>query len=292
MTDVRTGNPGFHRKAFGGATVTALSDGYLVLPNEALLGIAPAEAGAMRDAAFRGPRPRSSVNAFLVQSGGRTVLVDTGAGNKAAALAPTLGRLHGSMAEAGVRPGDVGAVLMTHLHIDHWGGLTGDDGAAAFPKAELVLPAAEAGHWLDAARMAAAPDDAKPRFAGAQAAVAPYRDRMRTFEGTDPVLGLTPVPLPGHTPGHTGYLLGDGVARLLIWGDVMHVPDVQASRPEVGIGFDSDPAGAVASRRRALDMAASEGLMVTGMHLHFPGFAHVTRAGGAYALVPELWLAD
>ena len=284
-----TGNPGFHRKSFGGTTVTALSDGYLALPNEALLGIAPAEAKAMRDALFRGPQPRTSVNAFLVQSGGRTVLVDTGAGNKAY---PTLGRLQDSMAAAGVAPGDVDAVLMTHLHIDHWGGLTGDKGAAAFPRAELVLAAGEAAYWLDAAKMAAAPDDAKPRFAGAQAAVAPYRDRMRTFEGTDPVLGLRPMPLPGHTPGHTGYLLEDGGTRLLIWGDVMHVQDVQEKRSEVGIGFDSDPAGAVASRRRALEMAASEGLMVAGMHLHFPGFARVARAGDGYALAPELWLAD
>ncbi len=287
-----TGNLGYHRKVFGGTTVTALSDGYLVLPNEALQGIAAAEIGAMRDALFRGPQPRSSVNAFLVQSGGRTILVDTGAGNKARAMSSTLGRLGDSMAAAGVSPGDVDAVVMTHLHIDHWGGLTRDDGAAMFPRAELVLPAAEAEHWLDEAKMAAAPDAAKPRFAGAQAAVAAYKDRMRTFAGTEAVLGLQPVPLPGHTPGHTGYLIEDGGARLLIWGDVMHVPDVQAPRPEATIGFDSDPPGAIASRRRALDMAASERLMVTGMHLHFPGFARVTRTGDGYALVPELWLAD
>ncbi|MGI4952525.1 MAG: MBL fold metallo-hydrolase [Janthinobacterium lividum] len=287
-----TGNPGYHRKVFGGTTVTALSDGYLVLPNEALQGMAPAAIGAMRDALFRGPQPRSSVNAFLVQSGGRTVLVDTGAGNKARAMSSTLGRLGDSMAAAGVSPGDVDAVLMTHLHIDHFGGLTGDDGAAVFPRAELVVSAAEAEHWLDEAKMASAPDAAKPRFAGAQAAVAPYKGRMRTFAGTGAVLGLQPVPLPGHTPGHTGYLLEDAGARLLIWGDVMHVPDVQAPRPEVTVGFDSDPPSAIASRRRALEMAASERLMVTGMHLHFPGFAHVTRAGDGYALVPELWLAD
>lgn len=287
-----TGNPGYHRKVFGGTTVTALSDGYLVLPNEALQGMAPAEIGAMRDALFRGPQPRTSVNAFLVQSGGRTVLVDAGAGNKARAMFSTLGRLGDSMAAAGVLPGDVDAVVMTHLHIDHFGGLTGDDGAAAFPRAELVVSAAEAEYWLDEAKMAAAPDAAKARFAGAQAAVAPYKDRMRTFAGTEAVLGLQPVPLPGHTPGHTGYLLGDGGARLLIWADVMHVPDVQAPRPEVTIGFDSDPPSAIASRRRALDMAASERLLVAGMHLHFPGFAHVTRAGDGYALVPELWLAE
>lgn len=284
--------PGFHRKAFGDTVVTALLDGHLVLPNEALTGIAPADAAAMLDAALRGPQPRSSVNAVLVQSAGRTVLVDTGAGDKMAAMAPTLGRLLDSLAAAGVQPGEVDAVVMTHLHIDHWGGLTGNGGTALFPRAELVVPAAEAAYWLDSAAMAAAPDDIKPRFAGAQAAVAPYRDRTRLFDGAEAVPGLQAVPLPGHSPGHTGYLVGGGGRRLLIWGDVMHVPDVQAARPEVGIVFDSDPAAAAVSRRRALDMTADEGLVVMGMHLHFPGFARVTRAGGAYALVPAGWLAD
>ena len=284
-----TRNPGFHRKTLGGTVVTALSDGYLTIPNEALLGIPPADAKAMRDAAFAGPEPRTSVNAFLVQSAGRTVLVDTGAGNKAY---PTLGRLLPSMAEAGVAPADVDTVLLTHLHIDHWGGLTSPDGTAAFPRAELVLPAAEAAYWLDPAVQAAAPEDAKPRFAGAQAAVAPYRDRMRTFEGGQPVPGLHAVPLPGHTPGHTGYLLDDGGHRLLIWGDVMHIPDIQAARPGAGIAFDSDPATAIASRQRALDMALADGLLVAGMHLHFPAFTRVARAADAYALVPDLWLAD
>lgn len=284
-----TGNPGFHRKVFGGTAVTALSDGYLNLPNELLRGIEPAEAGALLHAAFRGPQPRTSVNAFLVQSGGRTVLVDAGAGGKAY---PTLGRLAENLAAAGVQPGDVGAVVLTHMHIDHWGGLADANGVAVFPRAELVVPAAEAAYWLDAATAAAAPEADKPRFAGAQAAAAPYRDRIRTFDGGQAVPGLQAVPLPGHTPGHTGCLIEDGGERLLIWGDVMHVPDVQGPRPEVTIGFDGDPAGAVASRRRALDMAASERLLVAGMHLHFPGFVHVARAGDGYALVPELWLAD
>ena len=122
--------------------------------------------------------------------------------------------------------------------------------------------------------------------------MAPYGSRMRTFSGDAAIPGIRALPLPGHTPGHTGYIVDGGGRRLLIWGDVMHMHDVQERRPDVGMVFDTDPAAAAASRRKALDMAASERMMVAGMHLHFPAFVHVARAGNGYALVPEPWLAD
>ena len=283
-----TGNAQAIRRQVGDTTVTALFDGYLEPPFGVLLGIGEAEAAALLQRAFRRPALRFNCNTFLVQSPGRTVLIDTGAG---ATMGATLGRLPSALAEAGVAPGDIGTVLLTHMHSDHWGGLTTPEGRAVFPNADLVLPAEEAAYWLDSARTAAAPDAAaKARFAGAQAAVAPYRERMREFTGTDVVSGIQAVPLPGHSPGHTGYLV-EGDEPLLIWGDVMHAPDVQAPRPEVGVIFDSDPEAAIASRRRALDMAAADRLLVAGMHLHFPAFSHVARAAEGYALVPELWAA-
>jgi len=284
-----TGNPRAIRRQLGNTTVTALCDGYLEPPFGALLGIEEADAAALLRQAFRRPAPRSNINAFLVQSPGRTVLIDTGAGSH---MGTTMGRLPDALAEAGVTPSDIGAVLMTHLHIDHWGGLATPGSQAAFPNAELVLPAAEAAYWLDSARVAEAPDNAaKARFTGAQAAVAPYRDRLRTFTGTDVLPGIQAMPLPGHTPGHTGYLV-EGDEPLLIWGDVLHVQDVQAPRPEVGMRFDSDPETAIASRRRVLDMAVADRLLVAGMHLHFPAFSHVAQAAEGYALVPELWAAE
>jgi len=101
---------------------------------------------------------------------------------------------------------------------------------------------------------------------------------------------VTAMPLPGHTPGHTGYLVSSKGRSLLIWGDIVHVPDVQTRRPDAYMEPDTDPEGAVATRQRIFDMVASDRLLAAGMHMHFPGFLNLNRrAAGGYELVPELW---
>lgn len=279
--------PGFYRRRFGDVVVTAINDGVIDLPLAAMRGIEPEAAADLLQQSFRAPAPRSSVNAFLVQGNGSTVLIDTGAGGS---LGPTMGRLQANLSAAGVAPDDVDTVVMTHLHPDHAGGLASPAGAPMFPRAELVVSQLEADFWLNEATAAVAPDDAKPYFAGATAAVAPYRARLRLFTGTDVAPGIQAHPLPGHTPGHTGYLVGSGDTALLIWGDVFHVPDVQIRRPEVGMIFDTEPETAIHSRRRVLDIAARDRLMVAGMHMHFPAFSHVAKQNEGYALVPVAWL--
>ena len=91
--------------------------------------------------------------------------------------------------------------------------------------------------------------------------------------------GVTAIPRPGHTPGHTTFMVSSGKEQLLIWGDTVHVPEVQTARPEVCMDFDTDKDAAAASRRKVFDMVATDRLLVTGMHLHFPGFAHLVRRG-------------
>ncbi len=171
MTEL-TQVPGFYRRRFGDVIVTAINDGVIDLPLGAMRGIEPEAATKLLHEALRAPAPRSSVNAFLVQGNGATILIDTGAGNS---MGPTMGRLQVSLTAAGVAPADVDVIVMTHLHPDHAGGLASPAGAAMFPHAELVVSQPEADFWLDEAAAAAAPDDVKPYFAGAQAAVAVNR---------------------------------------------------------------------------------------------------------------------
>lgn len=279
--------PVYHRR-IGDIVVTAVSDGTLERTHEMMLGVAEGEAKARLAAACRTAFVLS-VNAFVVHSGDRLALIETGSGRY---LGPSAGHLIANLAAAGVAAGDVDTVLLTHMHPDHSAGLTDmETGKANYPNAELVCHENEPRHWLhdDQAMAKATEREKRLMFQQAREQTAPYRTRLRTFTGGVVFPGVTALPIPGHTPGHTGYLIESAGERLLVWGDVVHMPEVQVPRPDVSMVVDTDPAAAAQSRRRIFDMAASERLLVTGMHLHFPGFAHVVRDNGGYRLVPEAW---
>ena len=278
---------GVYHRRIGDIVVTALTDGALERTHEMMHNVPAGEARVLLDAAFR-PSFVLSVNAFLVWVGGRRVLIDTGSG---AYLGPSAGQLGSSLAAAGVDAGVIDTVLLTHMHPDHSAGLTDmTSGRAIYPNAELVVHENEPRFWFDDAAMARGTEREKLlMFQQAREQTAPYLDRMRTFRDGELAPGITAIPCPGHTPGHTGFLISSGAESLLIWGDTVHMPEVQVPRPEVTMVVDTDPAGAEASRRRIFDMAAAERLLVTGMHLHFPGFGHVAKDGGAYRFIPEPW---
>jgi glyoxylase-like metal-dependent hydrolase (beta-lactamase superfamily II) len=278
----------YHRR-IGDIVVTALSDGTLERGPDMMRGQTAESVAVNFAAAFR-PKIEISVNAFLIWSAGRLALVETGSGNY---LGASAGHLLRSIAAAGVKPEQIDTVLLTHMHPDHSAGLTDlATGRRNYPNAELVMHENEPRHWLDDAAMARGTEREKLLFfKGGREQVAPYKDRWRLFAkaGAEVFQGVTTVPAHGHTPGHTGYLVASGKEQLLIWGDTVHIPEVQVPRPEVTMVVDSDPPAAEASRRRIFDMAASERLLVTGMHLHFPGFGHVAREGASYRFVAEPW---
>ena len=276
----------YHRK-IGDIVITALSDGYNDGNLELLKNVDVNQARSILVDAFR-PVRRISINTFLAHTKEGMVLIDTGTGGS---LAPTNGWLLRNLAAAGLSPQDIGAVLLTHMHPDHSAGLTDvQTGKPFFPNAELVMHEAEPRYWLDDGEMARAPNDhVRSMFEHSRAQIAPYKARTRLFSGGEVFPGIVAMPIPGHTPGHTGFVISSAGQQLLIWGDVVHLPEVQVALPDTGTNFDVDYEQAKQSRKKVLDQVATDRLLVTGMHLHFPGFHYVARRGSGYALHAEAW---
>ena len=181
--------------------------------------------------------------------------------------------------------------MLTHMHPDHSAGLTDrQTGKPFFANAELVMHENEPKHWFDDAAMARGNElEQKLFFQAGREQTEPYRRQWRLFQKGEVFPGVTAMPLHGHTPGHSGFLVSSGTEQLLIWGDIVHVPEVQTARPEVCMAFDSDTTAAEATRRRTFDMVAADKLMFTGMHLHFPGFSRLVRSGSGYRIIPAPW---
>ena len=291
MVDAPKGQiPGIYHRHIGDMTVSVISDGYLMGALSVLQNIEEADAQQMIVKAF-GPTEgrKTAVNTFLIHSKGRLALVDTGCGTY---MTNTGGKLLRNLELAGVKPTDIDTILLTHMHPDHSAGLTDrNTWRPFFPNAELVFHENELKHWADDGAMAKGNERDQILFFGAtREQVAPYKKQMRMFKDGEEVFpGVTAMTAHGHTPGHSMYNVQGGNEQLLIWGDIMHVPDIQAPRPEVTIAFDTDPKQAEASRRRVCDMAASDRLLVAGMHLHFPACSHVVREGNAFRVIPENW---
>src|SRR5438445_1847832 len=287
--------PGFYRQKVGELEVTALFDGHGVFDPHWLNGTKATMDGVV-EALHEDPRLLDvSDEGFLVNTGKQLILVDAGAGTWWGGGA--LGRLLGSLRSAGYTPEEVDVVLVTHLHSDHVGGLTTDDGKRVFPKADVYVAKAESDFWLSPEIAAKAPKDAQPFFRSAKAIAAPYikAGKWHTFSGSEPIVdGMQLVPLPGHTPGHTGYEFSSKGQKILFWGDIIHAQRVKLQHPEVTAVFDIDPTAAAATRSQLLPKLAGEDVVIAAPHLLFPGLGRLHKDGRGYSWAPvaftEQWV--
>jgi glyoxylase-like metal-dependent hydrolase (beta-lactamase superfamily II) len=256
----------------GKLKLTALHDAQFVVPNDGKTFGVDASTAAVGDVLRAGGAPTDrvtlSVNALLVHTGKRLVLIDTGLGEKAH------GTLLASLGEAGVKPTSVTDVLITHSHGDHIGGLLDANGHLTFPKATIRMSSAE-WEWMQ-----------KQASAEVVKAVSAH---VRTFEpGTQVAPGVTSVALGGHTPGHVGYEIVSGDSRLLDIGDLAHSSIVSLVKPEWTVQFDSDSTLAKTTRRATLTRLAKDQELVYAPHFPFPGVGHIVTKGDAFAWKAEV----
>lgn len=278
--------PGYYRALLGDFTITVLTDGTTPVPFGDLLHGADRAALAAAFARAAAPIDReTSINSFLIDTGRQRILIEAGAG---ALFGECCGRLPAMLRAAGYAPESIDAILLTHVHGDHSGGLV-RDGRRVFPNADLYLAEAELDYWTSDAARASAKASHQRMFDEGRAALAPYRaaGRIRTFDAPVTLFpGVRAVPAPGHTPGHSFYEIESGGQRLRVIGDIVHVAEVQLAQPGITIAFDVDEPLAAATRRAALAELADTRELVAAPHIAFPGLGHVVRRGGGYAWAP------
>lgn len=277
--------PGFHRIMLGDFEVTAISDGTVDLPYDKLLHEPAATTTKALARNFQSSPTEASVNAFLVNTGGKLILVDTGAGSL---FGPTLGKLVANIKASGYQPEQIDEIYLTHLHPDHVGGLASNS-QIIFPNAVVRADQHDTDFWLSQANLDQAPADSKGFFQGAMASLSPYAaaQHLKPFNGdTELAPGIHATASYGHTPGHTIYTFESKGKKLVLVGDLIHVAAVQFDHPQVTIGFDSDPKSAAASRAKVFQALSKEGALVGAAHLSFPGLGHLRIDGTGYDWLP------
>ncbi len=287
---------GFYRFTIGDAEAVVISDGSLsfqpIQPTWAPEASKEALEGMLRSAFLPTDRLNLDVNTLLIKIGGELVLVDTGAGNL---FGPALGKMAERLAAAGAQPTQVTAVVISHAHGDHFGGLLDGAGKPFFPNAAYFASKTEVDYWTgpdpDMSKLRIPQENKKVFAANAKRYLGAIKDRLNPVSpGQKIVPGLEVVSAPGHTPGHVALLVTSGREALLNAADTVHHHILGFSHPGWTSAFDSDPSMAAETRRKILDRAAADGLRFLGYHLPFPGIGHVrTAKGGAFEWISEPW---
>ncbi|MDQ2818962.1 MAG: MBL fold metallo-hydrolase [Pseudomonadota bacterium] len=281
----KTQGQGYFRTMVGDFEVTAVSDGTVDLPVDTLLQEKKATIDAALAKSFLKSPLETSDNTYLINTGTKLVLVDTGAGTL---FGPTLGKMLANLKASGYTPDQVDEIYITHMHPDHVGGLM-TAGQRTFPNAIVRAAKIESDYWLSEANMNKADASKKGFFQGAMGSVNPYvqAGKYKAFEGdVELVPGITARADKGHTPGHTTYFIESRGQKLQLVGDLIHVAAVQMDNPTVTINFDSDTRAAYASRKKEFDAAAAGGYVIAGAHLPFPGMGHLRVKGKGYEWIP------
>jgi len=286
-------SPGWYRFRVGAFECTIVSDGQLQMgPPHPLFGGAVATRAEI-EAVMQGARlPTDAlpaqINCIAVNTGREIVLLDAGIG-ASPAFGPGAGTLAQALIASGIQPDQVDIVAFTHAHGDHSFGIADAQGRDVFPNARYLMTGADLDFWTAEASLSL-PEPVRSLVAATRDIVLPRRQKFSMLAPNGEVVsGIRAVPTPGHTLGHVSYHLESEGQRLLVMGDVANHFVIALARPDWPFGFDADPALASQTRRRTLDMAATDRVQVLGYHFPFPGLGQIETRGQGFGFLPSPW---
>ncbi|GGF85257.1 MBL fold metallo-hydrolase [Azorhizobium oxalatiphilum] len=292
MPPLRPLPPAAYRYTVSSVPVTAVPDGARSFPLPAGFVVnQPHEAvkAALREAFLPDDTLTLYFNPLLLEIAGKRVLIDTGYGPQAEHA--SFGRLHHTLESVGIAAATIDTVVISHFHGDHINGLLAADGSAAFPNAHVLVPEPEWAFWMDEGAASRAADPLKAAFANVRRVFGALgREPARYGWDKEIVPGLTAIGTPGHTPGHTSFLLESDGQKLFIQSDLTNTPFLFVRNPGWHAMFDMDPQLAEQNRRKMLGMVAAERMLVAGFHFPFPGAAHLEKDGDGFRYVPVPWV--
>ena len=264
----------------GSTRVVALKDGELTLPKEILLNVDEDTSKKLSDE--NNQLTNSQINAYLIFKNEKILLVDAGCRDL---FGPTCGFVHEEIAKANVKPEDITDIFFTHLHPDHVGGSINKNGKAIFPNANVNIIEDELNFW------------SKDNFEDVEingknmadlnkSVIKAYGENVKTIKTNEEIIsGIYPVPLPGHTPGHSGFRIDDGNTSFVQMGDVLHTPNLQLADPNISVLFDIDVEQGLKSRKHAFDMVSNDRIICSGGHILEPKFGYLDKFGNGYKYV-------
>jgi glyoxylase-like metal-dependent hydrolase (beta-lactamase superfamily II) len=283
--------PQLYRYKIGDYELTAIGDGVWdraidesFVRNAGLGDVRKAMTDAFMPSTDKLPIPFTTL---LVNTGSKLVLIDTGTGGQ---IANTAGTFGANLAAAGVSPKAIDIVLISHFHPDHINGIKTKDDERVFPNAEIKVPAAEWAYWMDDGNLSGADEGLKTYFLNTRRIFRTIAKDVARFEpGQDVAPGITAIAAPGHTPGHTAFAVASGGQSMLVLSDTSNHPKLFLRRPEWQAVVDMDGGLAVETRKRLLDRAVADRMLVQGYHFPFPASGHVIKSGRGFDLVPAEW---
>lgn len=278
--------PGYYSMRLGDGEIIALSDGTAPQDLTKLLtNTRPGQIDSLSKANYQATTFECSVNAYLVKKDGKLILIDAGASN---VYGPQLGHLKQNLISAGYKPEQIDAVLLTHIHMDHIGGII-DGETPVFPNATIYISQKEADFWLNPENKKNAANNQAAFFDGAQLKLAPIKKagKLKTFEfGKELFPGITPIVGIGHTPGHAFYIVESRGHKIVFVGDILVSLPVQFAAPKITSIYDYEAAQAAKTRINILQSAASGGYWLAISHASFPGIGHIAASGEGFRWIP------